>query len=47
MKKGIDIRGYYHWSAWDNFEWNLGPTYRFGLYTCDPQHQRTDQAPEC
>lgn len=32
---GIDIRGYYWWSAWDNFEWHLGPTYRFGLYECD------------
>lgn len=32
---GIDIRGYYWWSAWDNFEWHLGPTKRFGLYACD------------
>jgi beta-glucosidase len=32
----VDVRGYYHWSAWDNFEWNLGPTYQFGLYSCDP-----------
>lgn len=31
----LDIRGYYWWSAWDNFEWHLGPTYRFGLYECD------------
>ncbi len=35
IAEGVDIRGYYHWSAWDNFEWNLGPTYRFGLYACD------------
>lgn len=28
---GIDLRGYIHWSTWDNFEWNMGPTYRFGL----------------
>lgn len=34
---GIDIRGYYWWSAWDNFEWHLGPTYRFGLYACDSE----------
>ena len=20
-----------HWSTWDNHEWHLGPTYRFGL----------------
>lgn len=32
---GIAIRGYYWWSTWDNFEWHLGPTYRFGLYECD------------
>ncbi len=36
LEKGIDIQGYYHWSTWDNFEWNLGPSYRFGLYACDP-----------
>lgn len=35
LEEGVDIRGYYHWSAWDNFEWNLGPSYRFGLYACD------------
>lgn len=34
---GIDVKGYFHWSTWDNFEWTLGPTFRFGLYTCDPQ----------
>jgi beta-glucosidase len=31
----VDIRGYFHWSTWDNFEWNLGPTKRFGLYECN------------
>ncbi|MGE0590619.1 MAG: family 1 glycosylhydrolase [Cyclobacteriaceae bacterium] len=35
LKDGIDIRGYYWWSTWDNFEWHLGPTKRFGLYSCD------------
>ncbi len=35
IAKGVDLRGYYHWSTWDNFEWNLGPSYRFGLYGCD------------
>ena len=34
---GIDIKGYYWWSSWDNFEWHLGPTKRFGLYECDIQ----------
>lgn len=36
MAKGADVRGYYHWTAWDNFEWSLGPTFRFGLYSVDP-----------
>lgn len=36
MSKGADVRGYYHWTAWDNFEWSLGPTFKFGLYDCDP-----------
>lgn len=35
LQDGIDIKGYYWWSAWDNFEWHLGPTKRFGLYACD------------
>jgi len=35
IKDGLDIKGYYFWSAWDNFEWHLGPSMRFGLYECD------------
>jgi beta-glucosidase len=35
LQDGIDIKGYFWWSTWDNFEWNLGPTMRFGLYECD------------
>ncbi len=35
LQDGIDIRGYFWWSTWDNFEWHLGPTKRFGLYECD------------
>ncbi len=31
IQEGIDLKGYIHWSTWDNFEWDLGPTYRFGL----------------
>ncbi|WP_258097340.1 glycoside hydrolase family 1 protein [Marinoscillum pacificum] len=32
IKKGIDIRRYYHWSTMDNFEWAEGVSARFGLY---------------
>lgn len=35
MEEGVEVLGYYHWSTWDNFEWSLGPTYQFGLYSCD------------
>lgn len=35
LQDGMDIRGYFWWSTWDNFEWNLGPSMRFGLYECD------------
>jgi beta-glucosidase len=34
-KAGADVRGYYHWSIYDNFEWSLGTAPRFGLYSVD------------
>ncbi len=38
--EGVDIRGYYHWSLIDNFEWAMGFCPHFGLATYDAQKRR-------
>ena len=35
IESGVKMMGYIFWSTLDNFEWNLGPTYRFGLVEVD------------
>jgi beta-glucosidase len=35
LDDGVDVRGYLHWSAFDNFEWNHGHRPTFGLIGID------------
>ena len=37
-QRGADVRGYFHWTAVDNYEWHFGfGPERFGLVAFDPQ----------
>jgi beta-glucosidase len=39
LADGVDLRGYFHWSLTDNFEWIEGWYLCFGLIELDPQTQ--------
>ena len=43
-RAGADVRGYFYWSAIDNFEWLEGYHPHFGLYAVDPDLTRRRKA---
>ena len=45
LAEGVDLRGYFHWTLTDNFEWNEGWHLRFGLFELDPVTQMRKPRP--
>ena len=40
IQAGLDVRGYFHWTSMDNFEWAHGYSMRFGLIEVDRRTQQ-------
>ena len=45
LNGSADVRGYFHWSLVDNFEWERGWTQRFGLWGLDVESQSRIRRP--
>lgn len=39
MSEGVQLKGYFHWSLLDNFEWDCGWWPKFGLVSVDREHE--------
>lgn len=44
-QQGYDVRGYFHWSLVDNYEWSEGWHLRFGLYALEETTQQRTARP--
>ncbi len=45
LDEGVDLRGYFHWSLLDNFEWTAGYAQQFGLVAVDRKTFRRTPKP--
>ncbi len=45
IQEGVDVRGYFHWSSHDNFEWAHGYSMKFGLIAVDLDTQERTVKP--
>jgi beta-glucosidase len=45
LQEGIDVRGYFCWSAMDNFEWVSGYKPKFGIIEVNRETQRRTPKP--
>jgi beta-galactosidase len=45
IQKGADVRGYFYNTLMDSFEWNLGTSWKYGLYRVDPDDPSKRRTP--